>query len=110
MIWFGIEKKRKVQHYIINLTVLYFYDALRLKANILYKESFKNDTEEERIQTLEEAYNFVINGLAIDQNNSGLLRLNAKIGLQLYPVDKDKVYEVIKRWYDFSCLFSYICF
>lgn len=73
----------------------------RLKANILYKESFKKDIEE-MFQTLEEAYTFVNRGLVIDSNNSGLLRLNAKIGLQLYPADKDKVYEVLKRWYDFS--------
>jgi tetratricopeptide (TPR) repeat protein len=73
----------------------------RLKANILLKNSFKlSDTH--RTQVLEDAYKFTEKGLVIDNTDQGLLRIQTKIGIELFPTDIDKQYEILKKWHDFS--------
>ncbi|NPE29888.1 hypothetical protein HNV12_18395 [Methanococcoides sp. SA1] len=73
-----------------------------LHALLLYKSSFDADSDEQKNQILEEAHEFTRNGLALNDKNASLLNLEAKIGLQLFPTDIDKLYMLLKKWYDFS--------
>ena len=66
---------------------------------------FKNSLElsgDSKIQVLEEAYKFTVKGLDIDNTDQGLLQLQAKIGIELFPTDIDSQYKILKKWYDFS--------
>ena len=73
----------------------------RLKANILFKNSFES-SDDHRTQILEEAYTFITKGLDIDNTDQSLLQLQAKIGIELFPTDIDSQYKILKKWYDFS--------
>jgi len=74
----------------------------QLKASILFKKSFAVSDEKEKTQMLEEAHKLTKKGLAIENNEIGLLRLEAKIGIELFPTDTDTKYKILKTWYDFS--------
>lgn len=73
----------------------------RLKANILFKKSSEL-SDDHRTQVLEEAYKFTSKGLDIDNTEQGLIQLQAKIGMKLFPTDIDTQYKILKKWYDFS--------
>jgi hypothetical protein len=73
----------------------------RLKASILYKNSFERSGDQ-RTQVLEEAYELTEEGLDVENTDQGLLRLNAKIGIELFSTDIDAQYKILKKWYDFS--------
>lgn len=73
-----------------------------LKSLLLYKDSYDAKNEEEKIAILENAYLAITKGLQMDIDNPSLLAIEAKIGLKLFPEDKDKLYSILKKWYDFS--------
>ena len=73
----------------------------RLKANLLYSKSSELSGDE-MTQTLEEACMFCKKGLELENSDQGLLRLQAKIGILLFPTDKEALYKILKHWYDFS--------
>lgn len=86
-------------------TLAYEYNSslgYKLKAILLYKNSFREQDEQQKTYMLEEAYEFVEKGLEIEDKDISLLGLKAKIGFELFPTDNDKLYSLLKNWYDFS--------
>ena len=73
----------------------------RLKANLLYHKAF-DFSGDQKTQSLEEACIFCEKGLDVENSDQGLLRLQAKIGIELFPTDNEALYKILKKWYDFS--------
>ena len=86
-------------------TLAYEYNSclgFKLKAMLLYKKSFDEPDEQLKIYMLEEADQYIKKGLEIENNDVSLLGLQAKIGFKLFPSNTDKLYSLLKTWYDFS--------
>ncbi len=73
----------------------------KLKATLLFRDSFSLSGDQQT-QTLEETYRIVEKGLRIDNKDQGLLKLKANIGINLFPTDVDKLYKILKDWFDLS--------